>query len=99
VTPRAFLDLLWQNKPAELYVLLWTLQDKQSHWFQDVAKAAEFAGAVMDRDVYVGLGLSKSDHGPARRCTSDEIAGLSGFGSDLDLRSEAHGNKPLPATI
>lgn len=99
MTPRAFLDLLWQHKPAELYVLLWTLQDKQSHWFQDVAKAAEFAGAVMDRDVYVGLGLSKSDHGPARRCTSDEIAGLSGFGSDLDLRSEAHGNKPLPATI
>ena len=49
--------------------------------------------------MYVGIGLSKADHGPARRCASDEIAGITGFGGDFDLRSEAHGSKPLPATI
>jgi len=100
VTPHAFLDLLWQYKPEDLYVLLWTLQDKRSHWFQNVNEAADFAaGAAGTKDVYVGLGLSKADLGPTRRCTSDEITGITGFGADFDLRSEAHGNKPLPANI
>ncbi len=99
MTPDTFLDLLWQYKPEELYVLLWTLQDKRSHWFQDVKKAAEFAVATINRDVYVGVGLSRADHGPTRRCTSNEIAGITGLASDFDLRSAAHGNKPLPATI
>ena len=100
MTPHEFLELLWHYKPEEMYVLLWTLQDKRSHWFQDVNKAAEFAAATAGtKDVYVGLGLSKADHGPARRCRSEEIAGITGFGSDFDLRSAAHGNKPLPTTI
>ena len=33
MTPREFLDLLWQYKPEEQYILIWTLQDKRSHWF------------------------------------------------------------------
>ena len=48
MTPREFLDLLWQYKPEEMYVLLWTLQDKKSHWFQDVGQAAEFAAPDFD---------------------------------------------------
>ena len=40
MTPHDFLNLLWQHKPEEMYVLLWTLQDKRSHWFRDVGKAA-----------------------------------------------------------
>lgn len=99
MTPRAFLDLLWQFKPEESFVLLWTLPDKRSHWFRDIPKAAEFAVVAGDRDVYVGVGLSKADHGPARRCASEEITGITALWADLDLRSEAHGNKPLPATI
>ena len=69
MTPRSFLELLWQYKPEEQYILIWTLQDKRSHWFTDVTKAAEFVVATTkDLDVYVGVGLSKEDHGPARRC-------------------------------
>jgi hypothetical protein len=98
MTPHAFLNLLWQDKPKELYVLLWTLQDKRSHWFLDVGKAGEFAANVDGHDVYVGVGLSRADHGPSRRCTSEEIAGLSSLWTDLDLRSEAHA-KPLPVSI
>jgi hypothetical protein len=59
MTPHAFLDLLWQHKPEDLYVLLWTLQDKRSHWFRDVGKAGDFAANVNGHDVYVGVGLSK----------------------------------------
>lgn len=100
MTPRAFLELLWQYKPEEQYILIWTLQDKRSHWFTDVTKAAEFVAATTkDLDVYVGVGLSKEDHGPARRCKSEEVSGICGIGTDLDLKSEAHGNKPLPTTL
>jgi hypothetical protein len=91
--------LLWQYKPEDHHVLVWTLQDKQSHWFKSVEAAGQFAAAVTGMDVYVGVGLSKDDHGPARRCKSEEVSGICGIGTDLDLKSEAHGNKPLPATL
>ena len=42
MTPLNFLNLLWQLKPEEMFVLIWTLHDKCSHWFRDVAAAAEF---------------------------------------------------------
>jgi hypothetical protein len=99
MTPLDFLNLLWQFKPEELYVLLWTHPDKQSHWFRDIAGAAEFAVKSCGMDVYLGVGLSMADHGPARRCVSAEIAGISGFWADLDLRSDAHNKKALPATL
>ena len=99
MTPREFLTLLWQYKPEEHYVLVWTLQDKQSHWFQDVAKAAEFVERTSGRDVYVGLGSSKEDLGPSRRCKSEEVAGMGGLGADFDFKSEAHGTKPLPTNV
>ena len=99
MTPHAFLDLLWQEKPEDHYILLWTLPDKRSHWFQNVTKAAEFTvAAAADKDVYVGVGLSRADYGPSRRCKSGEVSGLAGIGTDLDLLSDAH-KKALPATI
>ena len=99
MTPESFLAMLWQHKPEDHHILLWTLQDKRSHWFQSVEAAGQFAAATASMDVYVGVGLSKEDHGPARRCKSEEVAGICGIGTDLDLKSEAHCTKPLPATI
>jgi hypothetical protein len=98
MTPLNFLNLLWQFKPEELYVLIWTLHDKCSYWYRDVAAAAEFVLKARGLDVYVGVGLSRADRGPQHRCVSDDVAGLSGFWADLDLKSEAH-TKALPATI
>ena len=46
MTPREFFDLLWQYKPEEMYLLLWSLQDKKSHWFRDVGKAAELVALL-----------------------------------------------------
>jgi hypothetical protein len=101
MNPRAFIDALWKYKPAEMYILIWTGQDKRSYWFRDVAAAGEFAesDACRDKCVFVGLGLSKTDNGQNRRCTSAEIAALCGIWSDLDLKSEAHKEKALPATV
>lgn len=98
MTPGEFLATLWQYKPEESYLLLWTWPNKRSHWFQDIAKAGEFAANANGHDVYVGVGLSNADHGPKHRCTSDEVAGIAGMWTDLDLKSEAH-KKALPATI
>ena len=99
MTPLDFLKLLWQFKPEELYVLLWTLPDKRSHWYWDIAAAADFVSDAGDMDVYVGVGLSRVDYGPTRRCASGEIAGISGLWADFDLRSDAHSKKALPTTI
>jgi hypothetical protein len=101
MTPLEFLAALWKNKPEEFYVLIWTGQDKRSHWFQDVAAAGEFVSSESCRNtcVFVGLGLSRTDNGPNRRCTSKEIAGLCGVWSDLDIASAAHRGKALPPAV
>lgn len=99
MTPADFLNLLWQFKPEELYVLLWTLQGKRSHWYRNLAVAAEFVRGAAGQDVYVGVGLSPRDYGQEHRCPSTEIAGIAGFWADLDLRSDAHTKSALPGTI
>jgi hypothetical protein len=99
VTPFEFLTLLWQSKPEEQHILIWTLSDKRSHWFQEIAVAAEFVTEQANRDVYVGVGLAARNYGPSHRCQSDEISGITGFWADFDLRSDAHSSKPLPTTI
>src|ERR1017187_7843536 len=98
MTPLTFLNVLWQSKPEDLYVLIWTLHDKRSHWYRDVAAAADFVIKARGLDVYVGVALSRADRGPTHRCVSDDVAGIGGFWADLDLKSEAH-TKALPATI
>ena len=100
MTPLEFLNQLWQYKPEEQHILIWTYPDKRSRWFTGVPEAAEYvAGINGARDVYVGLGLSGKDYGPTRRCVSDEITGISGLASDLDLASEVHSKKALPRTV
>jgi len=94
-----FLEALFGGKPNELYLLLWTLADKQSHWFQDVERAIQFAESVGQRDLYVGVGFSRQHYGPSRRCSSNDVAGIVGLWADLDLRSDAHKKEALPATI
>lgn len=97
MTPHEFLEQLWAEKPSDLYLLIWTLQDKRSRWFRNIDEAAA-AVAETPQDVYTGVGLSPRDYGPSRRCPSEEIACIAGLWADFDLKSEAH-RKALPATI
>jgi hypothetical protein len=98
MTPTEFLQLLWRQKPESLNILIWKLEGKESRWFQDIASAAAFVDSAKS-DVYVGVGLSHSDYGPHQRCRSDAAAGIAGLWADFDLRSPAHPDKALPATI
>lgn len=100
MTPLEFLTALWEGKPENQYILIWTLPDKRSRWFTSVPDAAEYvAGVNGGKDVYVGLGLAGKDYGPARRCASGDVTGIAGIGCDFDLLSEAHGKKALPRTV
>jgi hypothetical protein len=33
MSPHEFLNLLWQDKPEEQFILVWTHPDKKSRWF------------------------------------------------------------------
>jgi hypothetical protein len=99
MTPQSFLDLLWGNKPGSLFILIWTLQDKRSRWFQSVSDAASFVVSCRQMDVYAGVGLSPEDFGPHQRCPADKIAGLGAVWADLDVLSDAHPKKALPPTL
>lgn len=96
--PLDFLKLLWPELPLGRYLLVWTLQEKRSRWFQSLEDAAVYIESCQRIDLYVGVGLAPKDYGPAHRCPGDKIAAISALWADLDLRSKAHGNKPLPAS-
>ena len=55
MTPQSFLDLLWGDKPESLYILIWTLQDKRSHWCRDVGQAAAVVEACRAMDTTLAL--------------------------------------------
>jgi hypothetical protein len=94
-----FLEALFAGKPDELHLLLWTLPEKRSNWFQNVESAIQFAESMHQHDLYVGVGLSGQDYGASRRCPSNEVVGIVGLWADLDLKSDAHPKAALPATI
>jgi len=94
-----FLEALFAGKPDDLHVLLWTLPDKQSHWFQSVEHAIQFAESMHRRDLYVGVGLACQAYGLTRRCIADDVAGIVGLWADFDLKSDEHPKAALPTTI
>jgi hypothetical protein len=96
---RLFLEALFADKPDDLYVLHWTLPEKQSHWFRNVGDAVLFAESLHEHDLYVGVGLSSRDHGATHRCPSNEVAGIVGMWADIDLKSDAHKKSALPTTV
>ena len=49
-----FLKALFAGKPDDLRVLLWTLPEKRSNWFQNVESAIQFAESMRQRDLLCG---------------------------------------------
>jgi len=93
------LEALFEDKIAGLYILLWTLPERKSTWFNDLESAIRLAESRTDRDLYVGVGLAPQDYGANHRCASSEIAGMVGIWVDIDIRSDAHSKAALPGTI
>lgn len=96
---RRFLHALFGAKPADLFILMWLLRGKTSHWFDDLDKATAYVERHHEQDVYVGVALSVTDNGPYNRCKAEDAAGLVGLWADLDIFSEAHKKQNLPPTL
>jgi hypothetical protein len=96
---KVFLEALLSGKPAELYLLIWTVRDKASHWFQDSDAAIQFIASITTHDVYTGVGFSRRNFGTSKRCVASEITGIPGMWADIDIKSEAHPQPTLPTTI
>jgi len=96
---RRFLEALFRDKPAGLYILLWTLPEKTSRWFRDLESAIVYAESLGEHDLYVGVALAAQDYGRDHRCPSAEIAGCVCLWADIDLRSDAHDKSTLPCTV
>jgi hypothetical protein len=96
---RTFLEALFAGKPDESHLLLWTLPEKRSHWFQSVDGAIQLAESMRGHDLYIGVGLSGQEYGPARRCQSNDVVGIVGFWADFDIQSVAHAKVALPPTV
>lgn len=84
---------IFGNKPDDSWLLIWTLQNKTSHWYQDVDAAIEGALNLGDFDTYIGVGLSGRERGPQERCKQDEVIGIVGLWADIDYADEAHQKK------
>lgn len=86
---RRFLRTVFEGKPDDAFLLIWTLPSKHSLWFQKVERAARHViNNLTDADTYCGVGLSSTDRGAKRRLTNDDCAGLVGFIADIDYASE-----------
>jgi hypothetical protein len=72
---REFLAAIFSKKPADAFILAWTLPNRKSYWFQDLDAPSQQVVNWTDRDVYVGAGLSPRDFGPSQRCKAADIIG------------------------
>lgn len=103
---RQFLTALFEHKPDNLKILVWTRQpdfnnpdpsDKKwrpqtkSLWASTLGEAFRHAENAPARwDVYACVGLSPKNYGDNKRCPRDEIAGIVGAWIDIDVGDAGH---------
>lgn len=82
-----FLTAVFGSKPTDSFILIWTLPDKRSSWFDTIEEAAIYIERVKkDKDVYVEMSLS--DRMFQGRCKAEDSAGIPGVWIDLDCAAE-----------
>lgn len=97
-----YVRLLWQPAPVG-NLLLWTLPDEKSRWFDgdDVDGLAQSTAnlATTADGVYLGCGLSPKSFGVNKRCKAADIIGIPGLWADIDIKGEAHKTDKLPPDL
>lgn len=101
-----FLDKLFGDLDPSFWFYTWTLQDKRTHWFQNIDDASKilepYTLKTAGKDCYVGVSLSNANYGPKVRLKEEEgrtPAGIVGFWADIDFAHTAHKKKALPPTL
>ncbi|MGH7179718.1 MAG: hypothetical protein ACREJC_20245, partial [Tepidisphaeraceae bacterium] len=81
-----FLRGLFGRCPEDLWILLWELPDKTSHWIEAGAdqEIQILLEVQRNHDWYCGVSLSPRDFGSKRRCRSEDAAGIVGLWADID---------------
>jgi len=101
-TIRAHLSLLFEAAcDAGLWFSIFTLPDRRARFFNEVGPAVDYCAeqAAAKQHVYCGMGLFK-DPPIEGRGTADEVAGIVGFWTDIDvLDPGAHKGKDYPSTF
>lgn len=93
-----FLTALFDGKPEDAYLLLWTVlrtddeknPTKLSAWYQRPDDLSAAAARITDRDVYFGMGLSPMDYGKHLRGKANEKIGISCLWADIDILGVGH---------
>lgn len=90
-------DLLPQD---DTYKLVWTLNNKRSHWFKNINSMVQFIQHHKE-DVYYGLGTTDKKLPSYKRALNSQITSIRALHLDIDLYSSiAHKhNDKLPQTI
>ncbi|RMF23717.1 MAG: hypothetical protein D6760_04850, partial [Deltaproteobacteria bacterium] len=98
---RDFLHAVWDGKPDDLWLLIWTLPNKRSTWFLDIDDAADYVESIKSTsDVYMQVALSTQNRGPSKRCPAKHVAAVAGLWADIDFADgEAHKAKNLPPDL
>lgn len=97
-----FLEAVFGAKPDEAYIYIWQPSERDaggagvSVWFQDIAKAAEYALENAGKDAYIGCALSPQAFGPRRRCKAEDALGITALWADVDFASPVHKKPNLP---
>jgi len=77
---------------------IFSVPSLRSELFSEVGKAVSYAKDLATRqNVYFGLGLIAGR--PAGRGKAEEVAAIGTLWADIDLASDAHPGKKLPATV
>lgn len=89
------LQAVFDTKPEDSFILVWSLQGKKSQWFKSIKsiKPENFTG-----DTYIGMGTSPLNYGPSKRCNAAKINGIGALWLDIDILGDAHKKGNLPAT-
>jgi hypothetical protein len=99
---RSFLGLLFESKPKESYILIWTKEEAQklSKWFQNVDSATKYAHKAGSKaDTYFGIGLASEALEKYERVPADKVAGLPGLWIDIDYKAPlVHKKEHIPDT-
>lgn len=93
-----FIGALFNNKNPAHYILIWTLKDRISAWFDDCGQAIAYAQAHRAEDIFAGVGLAPCAYPPNRRVAERDVAALVGLYADVDYASGGAHTKPnLPS--
>lgn len=98
-----FLETLFEDKPDDLYILIWTLPDKMSIWLKTPLDFEKYFIELLDdsskRDIYYGVGLSPKNFGSTKRCPAEKISAIPGLWIDIDVKDSVHKKKNLPDSL